>query len=379
MPITNKELCCGCSACCDVCPRQCITMIEDSEGFLYPVIDQEKCIKCKLCEKVCPIKNSKKAYSLRKTYAAYALDTEIRMQSSSGGLFSVIAEYVLNKQGVIFGAAFATNFEVRHIRISDKRELYLLRGSKYVQSDSTNSYKACKNDLENGKLVLFTGTPCQVSALKSFLRKDYDNLLTMDIICHGVPSRLVWRKYIDAMSKLANSKIEKIVFRLKNKGWKQYAVRFSFSNSTAYCKKFFNDVFMRGFLQDLYLRPSCYKCKFKSTSRISDITIADYWGIDKINPKWDDDKGISLVVVHSEKGSEVLQLVSDKLFIEPTNLDEAVIYNAAMINSPSMNPKRRKFFNNINKNSDTMKLINKYTKIGFVDKVKSKIKAMIGK
>ena len=217
--VSDKSLCCGCSACYDACPKSAITMIEDKEGFLYPAIDEDKCIDCKLCEKVCPTKNKKKNKSLLEAYAAYNTDENIRLKSSSGGVFSLIAEYVLRNQGVVYGAAFDENFEVEHLRVASVEELELLRGSKYVQSKLDGIYNLCKKDLEIGKQVLFTGTPCQVSGLKSFLRKEYDNLVCMDIVCHGVPSRMVWRKYLEYRINFAKSKIVQIAFRLKNEGW----------------------------------------------------------------------------------------------------------------------------------------------------------------
>lgn len=342
--VSDKSFCCGCSACYDVCSKSAITMIEDKEGFEYPVIDKDKCIDCGLCTKVCPTKNKKNNQSLLEAYAAYNTDENIRLKSSSGGVFTLLAEDVLNNQGVVYGAAFDKNFEVQHIRVESVEGLERLRGSKYVQSKLDGIYNLCKKDLEMGKQVLFTGTPCQVFALKSFLRKDYDNLVCMDIICHGVPSRMVWRKYLEYRVNFAKSKIEQIAFRLKNEGWKQYAIKFTFANSTAYCQNFQDDIFMRGFLRDLYLRPSCYNCQFKTKERVSDITVADFWGIDKIYPEWDDDKGMTLLIVHSSTGKKVLEKIEPKLFLKSVNIDEAIKFNTSMVKSIAINKNRESFF-----------------------------------
>lgn len=360
--VSEKALCCGCSACYDICPKSAISMVEDSEGFLYPTINKDKCVNCGLCEKVCPTQNKQNSQSLMKAFAAYNTDQEIRLQSSSGGLFTLFAESILGNNGVVYGAAFDDNFEVEHIRITNVENLNLLRGSKYVQSKLDGIFKLCKNDLEINKYVLFTGTPCQVAALKSYLKKDYVNLFCMDIICHGVPSRMVWRQYLEYRVNFAKSKIAQIAFRLKNEGWKQYAVKFTFANSTAYCQKFQDDVFMNGFLKDLYLRPSCYNCQFKTKERVSDFTVADFWGIDKIHPEWDDDKGMTLLIVHSLKGNDLVESVKEKLFLKDVNLDEAISYNSSMTKSVAMNKKREAFFKeNINANN-IEKIIGRYIK-----------------
>ncbi len=350
--VSDKSLCCGCSACYDVCPKSAIKMVEDNEGFLYPVIDKDKCIECGLCEKICPTKNRRDSQSLLEAYAAYNTDENIRMKSSSGGVFTLVAEYVLKNQGVVYGAAFDENFEVEHLRVESVEELEFLRGSKYVQSKLDGIYNLCKKDLEIGKQVLFTGTPCQVSGLKSFLRKNYDNLVCMDIVCHGVPSRMVWRKYLEHRINFAKSKIAQIAFRLKDEGWKQFAVKFTFVNSTAYCQNFQDDIYMRGFLKDLYLRPSCYNCQFKTKDRVSDITVADFWGIDRLYPEWDDDKGMTLLIVHSQIGKKALENVKPNLFLKSVYIDEAVKFNTSMVKSVALNKNRESFFKtNINGNN----------------------------
>ena len=377
--VSDKSLCCGCSACYDICLKSAITMVEDNEGFLYPVIDKDKCVECGLCEKICPAKNLKNNQSLLEAYATYNTNENIRMKSSSGGIFTLLAEEVLNNNGIVYGAAFDKNFEVQHIRVETVEELECLRGSKYVQSKLDGIYILCKKDLEMGKQVLFTGTPCQVSALKNFLRKDYANLVCMDIVCHGVPSRMVWRKYLEYRVNFAKSKIAQIAFRLKNEGWKQYAVKFTFANSTAYCKKFTNDTFMRGFLKNLYLRPSCYNCNFKTKERISDITVADFWGIDKLHPELDDNKGMTLLIVHTTYGNNLLDNIRKNIFLQKVTLDDAVKYNSAMVKSVSKHINRERFFSTISNQKNISSYIESHLKIRLIDKVKREIRRFFKK
>lgn len=375
--LVAKNQCCGCSACQDVCPKNAITMVEDKEGFLYPAIYETKCVDCGMCYKVCPNINVKPKESLLKAYAAYYKNEEIRFKSSSGGIFSLIAEDILKKNGIVYGAAFDENFEVKHIRITDIAELEKLRGSKYVQSNCNGIYVICKKDLDSGMNVLFSGTPCQIEALKCYLKKSYDNLFCIDIICHGVPSRLVWRKYLQYRVNFAKSKIEQIAFRLKNEGWKQYAVQFVFANGTAYCQNLHKDIFMRGFLKNLYLRPSCYACKFKTKERISDITLADFWGINNIYPDIDDDKGISLVIVHSIKGSNLFEKLKTNMFCIEVNIDNAIKYNKSMIISVKNNIERNKFFSELLNYDYIETLIEKYSKDTFKEKLKKYLKVIL--
>lgn len=375
----SKELCCGCSACHDVCPKSAITMIEDSEGFLYPIIDKDICVDCGLCKEICPITNKKLTRSLLEAYAAYNINEDIRLKSSSGGIFTLLAENILNNQGIVYGATFDENFEVQHIRVEHLKDLALLRGSKYVQSKLDGIYKLCKKDLEIGKLVLFTGTPCQIFGLKNFLRKNYFNLVCMDIVCHGVPSRMVWREYLEHHIKCAKSKIKQIAFRLKDEGWKQYAVKFTFANSTAYHQKFINDIFMRGFLKNLYLRPSCYNCSFKTKERISDITVADFWGIDKLHPEWDDNKGMTLLIVHTAHGQTLLDNIRKNIFLKKVILADTVKYNSAMVKSVSKHINRERFFSTISKQKNMSSHIEHHLKIRLIDKVKREIRRFFKK
>ena len=375
--VKTKEDCCGCYACYNICPKECITMESDNEGFWYPKIDKDKCINCNLCEKVCPIINPvKRANSKKIAYAGMNKDEQIRIKSSSGGIFSILAEYIIKNNGVVYGAGFDEDFNIKHKRILYNTDLDLLRGSKYVQSSIGDIYKQVKNDLESNMLVLFTGTPCQVEGLRSYLKKEYANLITMDFICHGVPSPLVWKKYLEEIKKSKQENIKNIYFRNKDIGWKVFSLKIIFDEKI-YSNNLNNDLFMKGFLQDVYLRPSCYSCKFKKINRISDITVADFWGIENILPKMDDDKGTSLIVVHSEKGKQLFDKLSEKMILNEVDLNEAIKYNPSMISSVKYNEKRNSFFAELNSGKILTDLIRKYTKISFEKQAKNKIKSII--
>lgn len=304
--ITKKQNCSGCYACKNICPKQCIDMREDNEGFWYPQVDKDKCINCGLCEKICPIINNKERVNEIKAYACINKDEKIRAKSSSGGIYTLLAECIINNGGVVFGARFDEELNLVHSYTDNIQGLEQFRGSKYLQSRIGQSYKKAKEFLEKDIKVLFSGTPCQISGLLSYLSKEYENLICIDIICHGVPSPKVFKLYRDELEKKYGSTTQRIDFRCKDYGWKLFCVLLSFNNNTQYMKDLNNDVYMNGFLQNLYLRPSCYECKSKTLNRLSDITIADFWGIQNIASELDDDKGTSLVLVNSNKGKKYL-------------------------------------------------------------------------
>ena len=357
--IKEKYNCCGCQACAQACPKGCIAMKTDKEGFLYPVVDETACVRCGLCEKVCPIlQNGGEKQGIPKAYAAYNRDEEVRLVSSSGGIFTLLAEHILDRNGTLYGAVME-GIHVKHIRVSDSEGLVLLRGSKYVQSDIGRTYIQAKTDLDTGRDVLFTGTPCQIEGLKSYLRKDYENLITMDIICHGVPSPMVWEKYVALREKAAGAPAARMFFRHKKYGWKTYAVLFEFSNKTAYDRHHRDDPFMRAFLHNLCLRPSCYHCGFKKVNRVSDITVADFWGIQNVCPDMDDDKGTSLVIVHSEKGEVILKALSEKMNCREVDFKKATQSNSAMICSAAVPKHRTKFMEQVH-HEDFEVLVHRY-------------------
>lgn len=302
---TNKD-CCGCSACVQRCPRECISLRGDKEGFLYPVINENTCIDCGLCEKVCPIVNINEPRHPIKVYAAKHNNEEMRMKSSSGGIFSLLAEQIIDEGGVVFGARFDEHWEVIHDYTETKEGLTAFRGSKYVQSRLGLTFQQAESFLKKGRKVMFVGTPCQIAGLKLFLGKNYGNLQTVDIVCHGVPSPLIWRIYLDEINKnIANqSSIKDISFRDKLKGWKKFSLSFTFAmndeeglESSNYISNIHHEnPYMRAFLSNLNLRPSCYNCKLRSGRSMSDVTIGDFWNVQKLNSNYDDDLGVSLIM-----------------------------------------------------------------------------------
>lgn len=348
--IEKKEDCCGCSACKNICPVNAISMIEDEKGFFYPVINNNKCINCGLCENVCPIINVKNEDDvLPEAYASFNKNEEIRMESSSGGIFSLIAEYILNENGIVYGAVFNDKFEVEHKEITAKEDLKYARGSKYIQSDLKKIFTNIKQQLDESKLVLFTGTPCQVEGLKQYLNKDYSNLFLQDLICHGVPSKKVWKKYIEYIEKENKGKIKNISFRDKrNKGWNKYELLFEFENSREFIEHS-KDIFMKVFLSDIALRDSCYNCKFKKKHRESDITLADFWGIENIIPEMNDEKGTSLIIVHTAKGKDLLDKIKEKIRLERVDFIKAISDNPSMTMSASPNKQKDEFLKKLDK------------------------------
>ena len=362
----NLSTCCGCYACQSICPKNAITMISNIEGFLYPSVNHSKCINCGLCAKSCPslapIKNSNSP----KAFAAINKDESVRLQSSSGGIFTAIAQKVIKEGGIVFGAKFAEDFSVVHGWTDSLDGLKAFQGSKYVQSVIGTSYIDCKAFLEQARTVLFTGTPCQIQGLKKYLlapgNKQINpaNLLTIDLICHGVPSNKIWQKYKSYRESLASSQVVKTAFRRKNDGWKQYSMSFTYANDIEYCTSFYKDAYFKIFLTNIALRRSCYNCPFRLLNRPGDITLADFWGIEKVCPELDDNKGTSLVILHSGRGQEVFNLIKDDCCVEPVNIQSALQHNTSMLASPKMPKARSKFYYDLDKLSFE-KLYQKYT------------------
>lgn len=374
--IDDKNKCCGCHGCMNICAKNAITMIVDEKGFKYPKIDNSKCINCNLCEKVCPIINKKDNINSPTAYAAYNKDEKIRLESSSGGIFSLVANYILENDGIIFGAAFNDDFQVSHIEVNNKDELYKLRTSKYVQSSINDTYKKAKEYLNKGTVVLFTGTPCQIEGLYAFLQKKYVNLYTQDIICHGVPSPKVWQKYMEYRKKQDKNDPVRINFRQKDDGWNLYALLLQYNNS-AYKTNHNDDLFMQAFLKNVCLRDSCYNCAFKDKHRKSDITLADFWGINNIDETMNDDKGTSLVIINSDKGKELFNKIKDKIVSKKVDFEKSIQYNQSMYKSVDIPKTRESFFENLD-NLEFDELVKKYTpRRNFVKMILGKVKRII--
>lgn len=370
--LKSKKDCMGCHGCANICPVNCISMESDEEGFLYPRVDDSSCIKCNKCINVCPIINKSEANNSPIAYSCVNNDERTRMESSSGGIFTLVAENVIDLGGVVFGAGFSNEFQVQHYYVETKEQIAEFRGSKYVQSRVGNAYKEAREFLRTGRVVLFTGTPCQIAGLEMFLEKPYKNLLKLDIICHGVPSPVLWQKYIQFRESESGNATQGITFRKKDEGWKQFSMSFLFNNSIEYRKNLRKDLYLRAFLKDVCLRPSCYDCNFKGLNRQSDITLADFWGIQNVLPEMDDDKGTSLVFVNSKKGNDLFDKLKDRMRFQKVNINQAVVYNAAAIKSANYNPNREGFMADL-ENLSFDKLVKEYCSEPLSIRLKRKI------
>ncbi len=344
--IAAKENCTGCSACANICPRGCIAMVADSEGFCYPEVDAQLCADCGLCEDVCPMLHKPQQHPVVAVYGAKNKDDEVRYTSSSGGMFSLLAEEILRQGGVVVGAALDDKLTVRHILIDNAADLYKLRGSKYVQSEIGKIYSEVRRALRAGQRVLFSGTPCQVAGLKGFLLKPYDNLVTVDVVCHGVPSPKVYRKHLQELQAEAGEPVLQVRFRDKAKGWKHGETLF-FTGHRQFGDSKRRERYMRLFLNNISIRPSCGSCAFNNKRSLADITIADYWGIDKQFPEFDDDKGVTLVLVNSQARVDLLAAVRAQADLITTDFAKGAEYNQAVSRSLPLHPQREFFFTNL--------------------------------
>ncbi len=395
--ITDKKDCCGCAACVQRCPKQCISLKEDGEGFLYPVVDESLCVGCGLCEKVCPIINRPEKLPVKEVLAVKNRNEDERMASSSGGVFVALAKKVIDQGGVVFGAVFDENWEVKHTCAESMDGVRPMMGSKYVQSRIGDTFRQAEKFLKDGRKVLFTGSPCQITALHNYLRKDYPNLLSVDFLCHGVPSPGVWRRYLDEVfdrsarraaagkNTVLSSSLKSlpvitgIEFRDKTlHGWQKYSfvVRGASASKAGKNTVLLSDIhydnpFMKGFLRNVYLRPSCYRCKCKNGVSHSDLTIGDFWGIDRISKEFDDDKGVSMLLILSDKGESVIQSIEmDK---EVFSLDTAKLLNGGFKERQLIPSKRKWFFKQFNKKCELKKLIIECSKLTFINRIINKI------
>ena len=343
--ITDKKDCCGCSACVQACPKQCIQMKDDEEGFGYPHVDTAACTRCGACLRACPMGHNSAAQKPLKIYASKNLNEDIRNQSSSGGIFTPLAENVIRHNGVVFGAAFDECWNAVHTFAENSEGLAAFRGSKYMQSDIGTSYRQVKTFLNSGREVLFSGTPCQIAGLRQFLGKEYDNLFLVEILCHGVPSPKVWQRYLDTKKQACHcNEISRINFRDKKNGWKRFCITIEFKNGTTYQSPHRKDSYYRSFQKNLSLRPSCYGCKYKNGRAGSDLTIADYWNIDQALPGYNDDKGVSLVLVNTGKGASLLRSIPPGIDYAETGYEECVSGNDGFSEALPVHGDREKFF-----------------------------------
>lgn len=346
--ITDKKDCCGCWACKDICPVQCITMNEDGEGFRYPTVDEDRCINCHMCEKVCPIINVKP--QIEKPQQGYVLqnkDDKVLAESTSGGAFTAIAKYVISKGGIVFGAALNEHNEARHIFVESEDELWRFRNSKYVQSLIGDSYIQARNFLKGGRLVCFSGTPCQMEGLLQFLRKPYENLIAIDVVCRAVPSPKVLRKYLEWQEQRCGKPLEHLKFRDKQLyGYKYSNISFT-SNKGTYHEGIDTDPWLRSFFSGINVRPSCYTCKFKKRYRITDITMWDCFEPSKFDKAMDNDKGVTRIIAHSEKGIKLMGAIDDYAYIKAIEPDRLLKRVREFVTSADENPRRSDFFKDL--------------------------------
>lgn len=376
----RKEECTACAACVNVCPKKCIYMEQDEEGFEYPKIDKEKCIQCGLCEKVCPVINRAKQqeHSVQPDiYAAWSLDEEIRFNSTSGGVFSELAKAILKQNGAVCGARYNENNMIEHTIIDKYEDLEKIRQSKYAQSSIGNIYSTIRGVLEKEKTVLFCGTPCECAGLSGYLKKEYENLYICDFVCRGSNSPKVYRKFLDYLEKKYKSKIKKVWFKNKTYGWNRFSTKIEFENGKEYLKDRYSDLYIRGYIEEnLYMRPCCSECKFKGTQRNADITLADFWGVKLKNKRMDIEKGTSLVMVNSSKGKKLFERIKPNLFFEKKTLEEALEKNPSIIKVAQKSKNRDEFMKQID-SVQINKLIGKYCKNNYIKKLKINIKSLL--
>lgn len=355
--IVAHERCVGCGACMNGCPKQCITMVKAEGGFLYPSIDQSLCVDCGHCQTVCPALHHE-AYAaepLPKAYAAHHLEDEALEHCSSGGIFQLLAQDILQRGGAVFGAAFDDSFQVTHRQAETWEEAKEFQSSKYVQSTIGTAYRQAKSILDSGRPVLFTGTPCQISGLKLFLGKDEPNLLCQDIICHSIPSPKVWADYLNVHTEKHHCGIKEVQFRKKEPNWEGYHFQITFSDGSLYNCPGSDSSYMRAFLNGLISRPACYSCPFKGLHRASDLTLADFWGVQQVCPSAFHAKGTSLVLLHTQKAVEIFQRIFTKISAQEVDPVQAVSYNPAAV-SPCTRSKRYAWFwaHDTGKNLDSL-------------------------
>lgn len=351
--IKNKIDCCGCSACQQVCPKACILMQEDDEGFLYPKVDTSQCVNCHLCERVCPVINRYESSAEPLSFACINKNDDITQKSSSGGFFTALAEYVIDNGGIIFGVRFSDNWSVIFDYTEKKENISKFRGSKYVQPIIGDSYKKVKYFLAEGRLVLFVGTSCQISGLNHFLNKKYNNLITVDIVCHSIPSPKIWKLYLNSISQQYN--ITDITFRDKSFGWRNYGLKITGNTENGESIRIIHEskeqnLYMCGFLSDLYTRPSCSNCPARNYTSGSDLMIADFWGIEKYHPEIDNNSGVSLVLPKTDQGLDIFKKIKENFIIlqVPYNEVEDKGLHKPITSSSKPHRYREYFYNRIN-------------------------------
>ncbi len=370
----NKNQCFGCTACEAACPFGAIAMKSDDEGFKYPEIKEELCVECGKCKSVCQIHSLKKQENIQaKFYAAQNKDDNVRAKSTSGGMFSIFAEQIVNEGGTVYGVAYSDDFQVVHKRSESKKGYEQFRGSKYAQSDLSGCFTMVKEDLNRGRKVLFSGTPCQIAGLNTFLynAKGRENLLLCEIICHGTPSPMIWKEHLAFLEKERHSKVVKYVNRSKVAGWHGHNEHVYFENGKSEYTTKLSNLYKDLFYAHLTIRPCCYSCKYTDFPRIADITIADFWGIENFHPDFDDNKGTSLLTINTEQGMLYYDKLKENISCIESNWDEAFYDNHKR--PAKMNVNREEFWKDYKKYGYAY-VAKKYSGYSFLGRLKRKMK-----
>lgn len=345
--IKDKKDCCGCWACKNICPVQCISMPEDAEGFRYPTVDKDKCINCHLCEKVCPIIHAEadKPNEKQRAYLLQHKDKEVLLQSASGGAFTAIASWVIRHGGVVFGAAYDKDFQVTHQYVETYEDLKIFRNSKYVQSYTGDALKQVKDFLKQGRMVCYSGTPCQLEGLLRYLSKPYDNLITIDVMCHSITSPKIFRMYVAEMKKKYGDDLSNIMFRDKSPyGYKYSQMSVYKGGKQVYREGVDTDVYLRSFFSDVNVRPSCYDCKFKKQHHLTDFSIWDCFDVYRFSSKLDNDKGVTRILANTEKAQLILKEIQEDTTVMEIPVEDAVNGVHEMLHSVKMSSRRERFF-----------------------------------
>lgn len=341
----DKSLCCGCGACELICPHGCISMEFDQEGFLYPILSEDDCTQCGLCRIHCPIVNETRNASVLASYGLIHKDKNVTDDSASGGAFTAIAEYVLSRKGVVFGCTFNENIEAVTVAVEKLEDLHILRGSKYVQCNTNKQYRIIKEVLESGRYVLYCATPCQIAGLKSYINKEYEKLILVDLFCHGTPSPGLFKKYINWLSKKHNANVTEYSFRDKRYGW---------GTRGHYCANrefvlYASDPYYYSFLDGRTYRPVCYKCNYATTNRTGDITVGDFWGVEKHYPNIPTSNGVSAVLINTQKGQKIFKNIKDHVYWFDTTFENISSHNEQLIKPTGKYVKRDEVYFYINK------------------------------
>lgn len=334
----TENNCCGCGSCVQSCPKYCISMQENERGFLLPTVDKSLCVNCGLCVSSCPEKEQPEFYSVKKAFAAVAKDMPLLKKSTSGGVFGLLSLAVLKQGGVVYGCAWGDNFKAEHIRIDSAEDLHLIQQSKYLQSDTGKTFAFVKKDLLNDIKVLYSGTACQIAGLRKFLKKNYNNLITLEVACHGVPSPGLFRKYIEWIEQNTGKKVSDYQFRNKEKHRKgeHYKYCVTFDDESKKYGFSWEDAYYGSFLKGRTLRRTCYNCKYKNNERVADVMLSDYWGIEREHKDFPAQNGASAVVLCSDSAMDLFNSIKDALIFKETTFEQIIKHNHSLVQSSSV-------------------------------------------